>query len=192
ADNLSRLPAQHDQWDGYAELCLYLGDKAAYRAACEGLLEHFATDPDPGICERTGRACLLGPASPAQLAAAAAAIDRAMASEQAQPKPTWRMPYYRVASALAAYRLGDSTRALSFLDSSTRETLGPMPMLVRAMAQHQLGQSEHARDSLAAAVTHDDWNSPPDGREKWIYHILRREAEAMLRTTQTTTNAPGN
>jgi serine/threonine-protein kinase len=186
ADYLGRSPADHAQWNGYAELCLYLEDDAAYQAACRQLLERFACDADPGVSERTGRACLLGELSADQRSAAVAAIERAMTSELELPIPTGRMRYYRVAGALAAYRMGDPTRSLALLDESTRNTLGAMPTLIRAMAQHELGQNDNARKSLAAAETHDDLTTSPDSREKWICHILMREAKALMQTTHDT------
>ncbi len=180
AQSLLFQPADHDQWDGYAELCLYLGDTAAYQEACERLLERFAQDLDPGVCERTGRACLLGPSSPDLIARAAAAVDRAMSWERARSTPTWRLPYYRVASALAAYRLGEPSRAVTLLNASNPEALGPLPLLIRALAQDQLGHRDRARDALSEAIAKGDWNSPPDSREKWMNHILRREVEEKL------------
>jgi len=181
AEHLKRRPSRHEDWDGYAELCLFLGDEAAYRDACTRLLERFGDDPDPGVSERTGRACLLLPTSGKQLAEATAAVDRALASEQSLPEPTWLMAYYRVAGALAAYRAGDCQLALTLLDASTDNTLGPMPLLIRAMAQHQLGDAADARETLTQALARDEWRSPPLSREKWMYHILRREAEALIR-----------
>ena len=49
------------------------------------------------------------------------------------------------------------------------------------MARYQLGRKEEALRSLAAAILCRDWRkSRANEREEWIYHILRREAEAML------------
>src|SRR6202043_780642 len=61
-EELAAHPPNHDDWFGYAELCLFLGDEAEYRRARSDLLAQFGTDTDPAVAERTGRACLLLPA----------------------------------------------------------------------------------------------------------------------------------
>jgi eukaryotic-like serine/threonine-protein kinase len=59
--------------------------------------------------------------------------------------------------------------------------LGPLPQTVTAMARWRLGQTAEARRALARAVVSFDW-SPANagGADHWIYHALRREAEAMV------------
>ncbi|HRW55397.1 MAG TPA: serine/threonine-protein kinase, partial [Phycisphaerae bacterium] len=61
---LAQSPTSHETWDGYAELCLYLGNEGEYRRACDELLTRFATATDPHIRERSGRACMFGELSP--------------------------------------------------------------------------------------------------------------------------------
>ena len=59
--------------------------------------------------------------------------------------------------------------------------MGPSPRLVLAMAQHQKGQKDEARKTLAAAVASHDWNgAKATNHDAWITHILRREAEALI------------
>src|SRR5260370_40015653 len=49
------------------------------------------------------------------------------------------------------------------------------------MAQHDVGQKQQARKTLATAIVAFDWNAAQaDGRGAWIAHILRREAEALI------------
>lgn len=179
SEQLQRDPKLHDYWNGYAELCLYLGDVAAYRQTCEQLVLRFGDDPDRGISERTGRTCLLLPPSAAMLARVNGMIERAIALEASAPGSREHMRYYRVAGALAAYRSGDYRRALTLLDSSTIQVHGPMPMLLIAMSQHQLGNEQDARDAFRKAIGLYHWQSPATC-DAWMYHILRREAESML------------
>ena len=40
AGDLDGRPAAFDAWDGYAEFCLFLGDRAEYRRARNVLLEN--------------------------------------------------------------------------------------------------------------------------------------------------------
>jgi serine/threonine-protein kinase len=49
------------------------------------------------------------------------------------------------------------------------------------MAQHDRGQKQQARKTLAAAIVAFDWSeSQADSRDMWIAHILRRDAEALI------------
>jgi serine/threonine-protein kinase len=49
------------------------------------------------------------------------------------------------------------------------------------MAQHDQGQKQQARKTLARAVAAFDWSAAQaDSRDVWIAHILRREAEAAI------------
>jgi eukaryotic-like serine/threonine-protein kinase len=59
--------------------------------------------------------------------------------------------------------------------------LGPAPRLVLSMALHKSGQTTEARKALAAAIVSYGWR-PNEVRDQddWIYHVLRREAEAMI------------
>src|SRR5262249_13441173 len=77
---LEANPPEHDAWFGYAELCLFLGRQEEYRRARRALLARFGASTDPLVAERTGRACLLLPASEDELWKAAALTDRAAAA----------------------------------------------------------------------------------------------------------------
>ena len=79
-EELAAHPPEHDDWFGYAELCLFLGDEAEYRRARRDLLAQFGTVTDPAVAERTGRACLLLPASEGELRQAVALTERAAAA----------------------------------------------------------------------------------------------------------------
>ncbi|OWK38223.1 serine/threonine-protein kinase [Fimbriiglobus ruber] len=176
---LNASPTDHPAWDGYAELCLYLGNEAEYRRARTGLLERFAKTTDPQIAERTGRACLLLPASEDELKQATALVDRASTADTA--KYGWAMPYFRFAKALAEYRAGNLGSALALLDGDVLRILGPAPHLLLAMVQHRLGKKDAARESLRKAIAAYDWDvKKATNREAWMYHLLRREAEATV------------
>jgi serine/threonine-protein kinase len=52
---------------------------------------------------------------------------------------------------------------------------------VIAMAQYRKGQEEEARQTLAAEISRFDWGlAQAISRDHWIWHVLRREAEAMI------------
>ena len=172
-------PTDHVAWDGYADLCLFLGNEGEYRRTRTELLERFGKTTDPQVAERTGRSCLLLPASEDELRQATILIDRALDSERAQPG--WLLPYFHFAKALAEYRAGRLESALSLLDERTLRILQPAPRLLLAMVQHRLGKTEAARDNFRAAVASAAWDAKlATNREAWMCHVLRREAEAVL------------
>ncbi len=177
---LAGLPVEHEAWDGYAELCLFLGSPSDYHEACRTLLARFGTTTDPYIAERTSRACLLLPASEDEIGSAAALVDVALNADKTR-YADWAPPFFHFAKALAEYRQGHFDVAIAIMEEEASTVLGPAPRLVIAMAQHQLGRTQEARRTLAVAVMSIDWRRPnADIRDAWMYHILRREAEAAI------------
>jgi serine/threonine-protein kinase len=181
-------PPDHDAWYGYAELCLYLGQEEEYRTARRALLNRFANEKEPGLAERVSRACLLRPAEGDELKQAALLADRAAAADPAQYGTS--LAHFRFAQGLADYRQGGSPgeaggvrfdRAIATMRGAASRVLGPAPKLVLAMALYQKGEVAEARKALATAVAGHNW-SPANVRDQdgWIYHSLRREAEAMI------------
>jgi serine/threonine-protein kinase len=182
---VNRDPPSHDAWYGYAELCLYLGNRKAYLQARKRLLERFGeTAKDWITAERTCQACLLLPASGDELRRAVVLADRAVAAAAKSREPN--NPYVRFVKGLAEYRLGGYEPAVPWLQASAAKLPNrPGPRLVLAMAQFQSGSAKEARKTLAAAVRAYDWNeSAPVSRTDppvvWVSHILRREAEGMI------------
>jgi serine/threonine-protein kinase len=173
-------PPHPETWDRYAELSLYLKDEAEYRRACTELLKRFGKSSDPREAERVSRACLLLPASDDELKQAIALIDRALGADI--ERYGWAMPYFRFVRALAEYRAGRMKNALELLlQGETLRVLPPAPGLLHAMVQHRLGQTAAARKTFNAAVAAFDWSAAKaTDREAWIFHALRREAEAVL------------
>jgi serine/threonine-protein kinase len=173
-------PDALDTFGSYAEFCLFIGRDDAYRAARAALLEGLATNRDPRAGERAGRTCLLlPPESDDDLRRATAAVDKALEADRtAVNKFT---PYFLFAKGLAEYRAGRMEAAVRILEGDAAPVLGPAPKLVAAMARHRLGQTAEAREALAQAVRSFDWGAAgADHREAWMYHVLRREAEAMI------------
>ncbi len=158
---------------------MFVENEAEYRRARAELLKRFGTTTDLQVAERTGRACLFLPATDDELKQATTVIDRALAVEK--PNPHWIKPYLRFAKALAEYRAGRMKNALVLLQGDTLRTLPPAPSLLLAMVQHRLGQTAAARQTFGAAIAAFDWDAAKaTNREAWMYHLLRREAEAVL------------
>jgi serine/threonine protein kinase/Flp pilus assembly protein TadD len=176
-EKLKDKPSDQDAWHGYAQLCLFLGKETQYRLARRNLLDRFGRTTDLVVAERVGRDCLLLPASGKELRQAVTLIDRAV---DFGPKHE-AFRFFLFAKALAEYRLGNLDSAISLLYGPASSVLGPAPRLVLAMAQHDKGRKEEARKTLATAILAFDWEESWALDEgAWMYHVLRREAEALI------------
>jgi eukaryotic-like serine/threonine-protein kinase len=173
-------PKVHADWHGYAELCLFLGNVAEYERGCRELLTRFESSTDPHISERIGRSCLLLPETPQQTERAAALIDRALAADKSQ-YAEWATGYFLFAKGLSEYRRNNLRNSIAILEGEASHVLGPAPRIVLAMARYRRGDRQEARQTLASAIIDHDWRTASAGEmEIWMYHVLRREAEAMM------------
>ncbi len=172
-------PRQHDSWFGYAELCLFLEHDDEYRHARQDLIRRFGDTSDPSVAEKTSRALLLMPPSAEELRTATRLAEIAVAA-----KPTtkeWIYPYYLFVKGLAEYRQGHFESAIAIMDSDAAKVMGPCPRFVKAMATYRLGHEQEARAMLAAEIAANDWRmSEARSHDQWIWHVLRREAEATV------------
>jgi serine/threonine-protein kinase len=184
-------PSSYEAWWGYPELSVFLGKTDEYRRARQRLLERFGDSTDPIITERVARACLLLSGSAEEMDRAAELVDRAVAAKGAVSD--WIYPYFLFAKALAEYRQDRPAEAITILDGEAAKVLGPAPKLLLAMSQHRAGRIANARTTLTAAIATYDWTpSKADSRDAWMYHILLREAEALINgsgATHPTTSA---
>ncbi len=178
-------PRDPNDWYGYAQLCLFLGNEDAYRRARKSLLDRFGeTSDDWVLAERTSLACLLSPVSGDELQLAVDLADRAVAAGEKSSEPG--NPYLRFVKGLAEYRAGRPLRAIpSLQEAAERLPQRAGPRLALAMAQFQLGLLKESRKSMAKAVRAYNWNPfrmsfQQDQVAVWISHILRREAESMI------------
>jgi serine/threonine-protein kinase len=117
---LGRDPPDHASWDGYAQLCLFLGNEGAYRRARKALLERFGnTTNDWIVAERTSLACLLLPDSADELRGAIRLADHAVAAGEKPTEPG--NPYLRFVKGLAVYRQGRPQEALRWLQEAAEK-----------------------------------------------------------------------
>jgi tetratricopeptide (TPR) repeat protein len=173
------ISLEHDVFYGYAEFCLFLGREDEYRRARRALLDAFGASTSPFIAERTARACLLLPTSDDELARIVALGERAWSFDPSK-YPTSFLHFVFV-RGLAEYRQGRLDSAIATMQGQASRVLGPAPRLVLAMALHRSGREVEARKALAQAVLAHDWRpSKVADQDDWIYHSLRREAEAMI------------
>jgi serine/threonine-protein kinase len=176
---LESEPTDYEKWSGYAELCLYLGNEDEYRKTRTRLLARFGGTTDPRIAERAGRACLLLPGSPEEMQQAVAMVERANADRS--EANSHYLYYCRIARQLAEYRMGHFDQAIKIANTKSATVLKPMPQLIQAMAQYQLGRTIECKNSLAAALLQYDWNANFSAdSDSWMFRVLRREAEALI------------
>ena len=162
-------PPEFDSWDGYAQLCAYIGDEEAYRGACKDLLDRFGGRSDHWTTdERNSVACLILPSTGEPLRRACDLADRAVRVGPKFPDPDHA--YIQFVQGLAEYRRGRHERAIPLLrEASDLLPNRPGPRLVLAMAQFRSGSPREARQTLAAAAQAYDWSTPrpttpPHGR----------------------------
>ena len=178
---LERNPPDFDSWYGYPELCLFLGREEDYRRARRALLKNFGATTNPFAAERLGRACLLWPATDDELRQTVNIAKRAVANREGDE---WANPYFKFVQGLAEYRQSKFDQAIATMRGEASNVLGPAPRLVLAMSLYRSGQATEAWKTLAAAILAYDWRAvqthPIDPQNAWIYHTLRREAEAEI------------
>jgi serine/threonine-protein kinase len=165
---------EHDVWNGYADLCQFLGLKDEARRARSELLARFGATTDAFVAERTSRTCLVVPTTGDELQKAVALAERAYA---VQPDSGW----FQFPKGLAEFRQGRFEQAISMMRGNASTLNGPAPGLVIAMALYKTGKVTEARPTFARAVLAYDWRANRTRtQEAWFSHTLRREAEAMI------------
>jgi serine/threonine-protein kinase len=182
---LESNPADHDSWNGYPQLCLYVGNERAYQRARRRMLDRFGDIPGEWmIAERTALSCLLLPVAGDEALRTRAVADRAVnewaivLATKSAPKPD--NPYVTFVAGLSKYRQGRMKEALPLLEEAAAKISDRAgPRLVLAMAQFNSGAKAEARKTLAETLRSYNWQSAADER-LWVSHVLRREAEALI------------
>ena len=178
---LEASPPDYDPWDGYAQLCAFLGNEEAYRWARKALLARPRDSTDHwAMAERDGLACLLLPASGEELRprGRARGPGRGNGTEVFSCQcvaPVRQRDWRRIVRA----NLGKPCRCWKSAATVLPNRAGPR--LALAMAQFQSGYPAQARKTLAAAIRAYNWmESQADHPTAWVSHVLRREAEALI------------
>ena len=155
---LAARPPAHDDWFGYAELCLFLGDEAEYRRARRDLLAQFGATTDPDVAERTGRACLLLPPAADELRQAVALVERAVAV--GRPGHEFDYPYYLFAEGLARYRQGRFDDAIKIMtgDAAT-SSWGRAPASSWPWRGTKRAAGTTPAEALEEAIRLHDWTA---------------------------------
>ena len=187
--NYSRLvqltPSEQAPFYHLAALLAYVGDRPAWEDNSRRMLELFATNRTPLMLERTAKACLILPPTPADLAAAGKLADLAVPGNPGRKTPE----AFRMVKALVEYRRDHFATALTWLDGAAQESEPAREMeadALRAMALYYRGEPDTARAALAKASALADAapsrNLTPNAQwpERLIALTLVREAKAVV------------
>jgi len=171
-----------------AALLVKAGDIEDYRRHCAKMVEKFRNTSDAHVAERTVKACLGTTNSGVDLALVSKLADVAVAGGPGQRDAL----FFQFAKGLAEFRQGRFASAVDWLKPVAAE-LGNahravQASMVLAMAQHQLKQTDEARETLASGlefarrrISGPDGPIPENGWNDWIFaHALVREARALI------------
>jgi tetratricopeptide (TPR) repeat protein len=181
AEDFARANEQAPQEKKAAQLlamqgcCLLAkGDKEGYRRACRSLVDRSGKAKYLDSVYLAARAGVLSPDSGIDPAVAIRLAERSL-----QDGPVaWRLQ----ALGLAHYRARQYEAALKRLREveATRWAGNPTTALVQAMVYHDLGKADEAQRRLSIATRNPLPYIHP--HEAVVYHILRREAEELLKS----------
>jgi tetratricopeptide (TPR) repeat protein/predicted Ser/Thr protein kinase len=182
------LPGDHMYWYRGAVLRAWLGDRDGYQRLCHEMLDRFSREEDLTIHERVAKSCLLLPLPAQEFKQASRLIDEAAINA----KNHWVRPWVEATQALAHYRRGRETEALSLAEHSLSFGASDWNRIVlahavRALALGRLGRCQEARQARQAAaqtlgqVKGLSWGDYTDHWHDYVIsQLLLREAGALL------------
>jgi tetratricopeptide (TPR) repeat protein len=181
-------PSDHGDHHSLAPLLVQSGDWDGYRKHCAQVMGRFGGAHDPVTAERMAKDCLILPDAGIDLKGVAQWADTAVSKGAA----SGYFLYFEFAKGLAEYRQGHFASAMDWvkkaLVSAPDEELIAQSYLVLAMAQHQSGELDNGRASLAKGAKIIETSLPKlesgdigDGWTDWIIaHTLLNEAETLF------------
>jgi tetratricopeptide (TPR) repeat protein len=176
-------------WFEYAAVLLLSGDQKGYEKACAHMVERYGKSP--GLrAYHVVRACTLA----SDAVADPSLPDRLAGAELKGNRQFWALTEH----GALLYRAGQFQQSVGLFERSLRADPKPGKAVVNwlwlALANQHLGESEEARRWLDKATEWLDQyrEGMPAGAEEesglhlhnWLEaHVLRREAEALIRAT---------
>jgi hypothetical protein len=186
-------PEDRFTWLRAAPRLILSGDVKAYRQLCRRMIEQFHGTTSVNDADMLCKICLLLPG-----AADRANLPSALLVDWLE-KASAPHPWFYACLALAAYREGDFQHAVRYSGKSHQCRDRPaqsaaLALVVQAMAQHQLEQTDQARQSLADATAlipyelgkvgsagfADQLPLSSDDADWLVAEILRREAALLI------------
>ena len=183
------------------------GDQSGFQRHCRSMLDLLRKTTDPTDADLLCMTCLLGQNAiePSELPDDVPKSD--ISDRDLQARRLW----FRAGRALVSYRGGKYRDALNWTDETRDDTSTPnvvhaCRLAVRAMAEQQLGQTESACQTLAAAVAlipaqvrnlgqADSGSQRPAPASavygRWLLaECLRREAAALVQPENKSSRVP--
>jgi Flp pilus assembly protein TadD len=142
-------PTDEFHYNVLAELLATTQNRPAYEILCGKILATFTNTSDPYIDERIAKDCLFLPDSGADLKSVDKLADKSVSLGSSC---TNALPYFQVAKALSAYRLGRFAEAIEWAEKTLKSPMvypNAHACAVLAMADWQLGKKDEARAMLA-------------------------------------------
>jgi tetratricopeptide (TPR) repeat protein len=185
---LALIPTSNWNWCYVAELLAQAGDSEGYEKHRHALLARFGSTDRPYIAERTVKASSLLPLAAGDLEIVGKLAETAVSLGAEDGS----LPWYELAKGLAEYRQGRFAAASEWMQKvlSAKEfgNRDAGALIVLAMAQHRLGQTQRALSTLAEGCDLLDKKGPaldsgdigPDWRDRIMDQVLRTEAERLL------------
>jgi eukaryotic-like serine/threonine-protein kinase len=180
------LPGDHSAYHFLSAILIQTGDFGSYRRHREAILRQFEQTSDPVTAERMAKDCLILPPPAADLPRIANMADRALTGGENKPRP-----YFQFVKGLSEYRLGRFESAAAWMEKVAGAKgdiyRSVQSQMVLAMAQHQLHQTDQARETFTKALELANTRFPKSGKgldDQWndwvIAHALIREAKSLL------------
>jgi tetratricopeptide (TPR) repeat protein len=140
--------AREVDWSCANASALAAGDTNACLNLCRQMMDRFGQAQDPSTAARCAKQCLVVPGLSGELLDRA--VERAEFSVNAQPNDRWR----QLSQGMAEYRRGQWSNALEWLRQPERSSnleISSLAWPFIAMAQHQLSDTNSARQALEEA-----------------------------------------
>jgi tetratricopeptide (TPR) repeat protein len=178
----------HRAWSHLAVVRLQQKDAKGYREACNRLLDEWSDSADPQVTALVAWTCSVAPGNGADLGRLIQALEKKEVTDYTSLR----------ALGAAQYRSGKSSQAVKVLAKAIESRSEPATMawIFLAMAHHELGNKEEARqwlDKAKARWSKEAKDNPagdgPGGLNKnrapWnellVVELTMREAEELLK-----------
>lgn len=190
-----QTPDRRGAWFTEANCRLLAGEDASYKQLCLDMVEQFRGTTDSRIADSVTKTCLLRPSTIAPSELPVQLVRDAINDPTQAGFHRW----FVGSSALASYREGEFDEAITWAEKhpDNKGVHGALALVVRAMAEHQLGQHDQSQQTLAEAEalipkslrTLGTPDIPPqrpapadDIASDWLTtELLRREAALLIR-----------
>ena len=142
-------PTDQFRYHTLAALLAITRNRPVYETFCRKILATFTNTSDPYIDERTAKDCLFLPDSGVDLEFMDQLADKSVSLGSGYPDA---LPYFQVAKAMSAYRLGRFAEAIEWAEKTLKSPIiyaNAHAYAFLAMAHWQLGQKDAARVMLA-------------------------------------------